>query len=264
MTLPTSRPAKFLGNGKLLIGGIKHRRSTPPANEFTYQVLYVEVDLADVRDGRMGSIFFSHNRSNIYSINDRNHYRDEQGSFATAIPRLVAATAPSVAVKAITMITQPSVLGYVFNPVSFYEVHDGGSQPAMVIAEVHNRAKQQHLYVLERSGKQDESFSGRFQKNFYVSPFLKEKGEYQFSIVSQEDSLRLSLDLYQEGELVLGTTLSLRREPLTDFSLLKAMATRPFTPQKTLAAIYWQALKLKLHGAKYAGTPKSSSGEKNA
>ena len=250
--------------GNLLIGEIKHRRSTPPANEFTYQVLYVEIDLADVRCGRMESLLFSHNHSNIYSLNDSNHYRDEQGSFATAIPRLVAATDPTVAVKAITLITQPSVLGYVFNPVSFYEIHDGGSQPAMVIAEVHNRVKRQHLYVLQRTETQDEPFAGRFQKDFYVSPFLKEKGEYRFSTVSENDSLGLSLDLYQDGKLSLETNLSLRREPLTALALLKAMATHPFTSQKTLAAIYWQALKLKLYGAKYTGAPKSASGEKHA
>jgi DUF1365 family protein len=251
-------------NGNLLIGEIKHKRSTSPSNEFTYQVLYVEIDLADVREGRMESLLFSHNHSNIYSLNDRNHYRDEQGCFATAIPRLVAATDPSIAVKAITIITQPSVLGYVFNPVSFYEIHDGESQPAMVIAEVHNRVKQQHLYVLQRTETQNESFGGRFQKDFYVSPFLKEKGEYRFSTASGNDSLGLSLDLYQDGELSLETTLSLKKEPLTTIALLKAMAIRPFTPQKTLAAIYWQALKLKFHGAKYTGAPNPSSGEKHA
>jgi DUF1365 family protein len=124
--------------GNLLNGEVWHRRQVVPANEFTYPVQYVELDLEEIRKGRSQSWLFSCNRPNLYSLNDRDHYGHDQGGFADAIPRLVAHSAPSVDVKRITLITQPSFLGYVFNPVSFYVVDDGAVQPALVLAEVHN------------------------------------------------------------------------------------------------------------------------------
>jgi len=237
--------------GNLLNGEVWHRRQVVPANEFTYPVQYVELDLEEIRKGRSQSWLFSCNRPNLYSLNDRDHYGHDQGGFADAIPRLVAHSAPSVDVKRITLITQPSFLGYVFNPVSFYVVDDGAVQPALVLAEVHNRVNRRHVYVLSRSDKSGAEFTSRFEKDFYVSPFQKPDGEYRFSMTKGSDQLSFSLDLYEDDHLALSTRLDLRSEPLNDPALLRAMTTHPFSSQKTLGGIYWQALKLKLKGALY-------------
>lgn len=212
---------------------------------------YLDVNLDDIRTGQAKSWLFSHNRPNVYAIHDKDHYSDANGGVTTAIPRLVSQVAPELEVTAIRMITQPSFLGYVFNPVSFFIVANEENNPAMVIIEVHNRVGQQHLYLLRRSGEDQGEFTTRFKKNFFVSPFLEPDGEYRFSMSSATNRLGFALDLHQGGNLVLSTRLDLRAVPLNDSTLLKAMTTHSLVPQKTVGAIYLQALKLKLKGAQY-------------
>ena len=45
------------------------------------------------------------------------------------------------------LITMPKVLGYIFNPVSFYLCLDLEKQLRAVIAEVHNTFGEQHSYL---------------------------------------------------------------------------------------------------------------------
>mgnify|MGYP003310493838 FL=1 len=153
------------------------------------------------------------------------------------------------------MITQPSMLGYAFNPVTFYLGTDGEQRTTMVVAEVHNRVGQRHIYVLHPYLSDGRS-SAEFGKEFYVSPFLKMTGQYRFSMKNGSDCLEFGFDLIQEGKCVLETKLDLIAKPLSDAGLSKAAITHPLIPQKTVAAIYWQALKLKTGGARYRRVPR--------
>jgi DUF1365 family protein len=241
--------------GHLLYGHVWHKRNIGTANAFRYKVLYAAFELAGLEGEGAWPRLLGVNRFNLYSLNDRDHYSDEQGGFATAIPRLMAREAPGIHLHRVRMITQPSMLGYVFNPVSFYLGEERDGRTALVVAEVHNRHGQRHVYVLHphRSG---EGLAAEFGKDFYVSPFLDMTGEYRFSMKEERGDLELGLDLIQEGERVLETRLDLTMKPLSDSELAKAIISHTLTPQKTLAAIYWQTLKLKAKGARYNGAPK--------
>ena len=240
--------------GRLLVGNVWHHRDTGLRNEFRYQVLFVQFDFAEIMKGNFGSRLISYNQKNIYAIHDSDHFCDAKGGTIGAVQRLISAHSPSHGDAKVTMITQPSFLGYVFNPVSFFLVGNVES-PDLVLVEVHNRVEGRHMYVLNPNQSTDGTMITGFSKEFYVSPFLENNGQYSFSMASKNNEVAFGLDLQQDGKTVLSTRLELTSKSLSDYNLLKAMATHPFTPHKTLAAIYWQALKLKIKGARYRRAP---------
>jgi DUF1365 family protein len=238
--------------GRVLRGEVWHRRNIGPANAFRYKVLYTEVELGSLDNGLSKPWLLGINRFNLYSLNDQDHYCDEQGGFATAIPRLMNGGIAEPGLRRIRMITQPSMIGYVFNPVTFYLGENGNARTTLVVAEVHNRVGKRHEYVLQPRLSAG-ALTAEFEKDFYVSPFVEKTGQYRFSFEEHGNDLELGLDLFREGECLFETRLALTAKPLTNVELAKALVTYPLTPQRTVAAIYWQALKLTAKGARHRG-----------
>jgi hypothetical protein len=76
----------------------------------------------------------------------------------------------------------PRVLGYVFNPVSFWVCHDRGGAVRAVLCEVCNTFGERHNYLLANADGRPLA-SGqtlRSRKVFHVSPFCEVKGTYAF------------------------------------------------------------------------------------
>ena len=201
-------------NGRLLLGHVSHNRNQGPDNAIRYKVLYIDLELLGSAEGQPKQRLLGFNRFNLFSINDRDHYSDENGSFGTAIPRLINSENKGPIIESIRMITQPSMLGYAFNPVTFYLGTDGEQRTTMVVAEVHNHVGQRHIYVLHPYLSDGRS-SAEFGKEFYVSPFLKMTGQYRISMKNGSDCLEFGFDLIQEGKCVLETKLNLIAKPLS-------------------------------------------------
>src|SRR3982074_1008899 len=76
----------------------------------------------------------------------------------------------------------PRMLGYVFNPVSFWVCHDTSGNVRAVLAEVHNTFGETHHYLLaDENGRalvSGETLSAR--KALHVSPFCAVQGHYAF------------------------------------------------------------------------------------
>jgi DUF1365 family protein len=240
---------------KLLLGTVWHHRLTEPQNQFRYKVLYVETDLLNWDPEDSTPLIFSYDRLNFYALNERDHYHDETEGFRSAIPRLMTETVSNSKIKRIRMITQPSVLGYVFNPVTFFIGEGMDDRPNVVVAEVHNRVGQRHLYVMQPEPVADGVKPLSFQKQFYVSPFLDMDGTYKFSMSRKNTRLTLNFDLIQAKKATLETTLNLQYMRISTWALLRAFLTHSLIPQKTTLAIYWQALRLKLKGYRYRRPP---------
>ncbi|MDA0798980.1 MAG: DUF1365 domain-containing protein [Chloroflexi bacterium] len=242
-------------NSRLLLGHVWHCRPGEQANSFKYRVLYVELDLTEL--DLIGSVvrLLGHNAKRPYSVNDRDHTGSERAGFVSHIQHVVQSHLPDEAGPQITLITQPSLLGYVFNPVSFYVVRGWDGEVKLVVAEVHNREGGRHTYVLELEKTLDGRLTAEFDKEFYVSPFQPMHAQYRFFLNEYRGRLSLGFDVVRDDNLLLSTGMELAAKPLNDINLAKAFFTHPFVPQKSLAMIYWQALKLHFKGAKYRRPP---------
>ena len=102
------------------------------------------------------------------------------------------------------------------------------------------------------------------RKEFHVSPFLRMDYSYRFRIAPPAEDLALSIEL-QPNEASTDTlppffaSLGLRRRPFTLPQRLRLLATYPWHTLRVLAAIYWQALQLKLRGVPFVPHPKTIS-----
>jgi DUF1365 family protein len=112
-------------------------------------------------------------------------------------------------IKEIVLVTHPRILGYSFNPVSFWLCFDEEKNLIAVLSEVSNTCGQKHNYLCFKNGlKPIESTDWiEAKKEFYVSPFMEIEGKYQFRFQIQENKMNLFINYLVGGKLKLSTSL---------------------------------------------------------
>ena len=235
-----------------IAGHTTHARRGGIRNAFRYGVDYVLIDpQSEAVPG-----LFSRNGFNLASVRDHNHGGPIGAGRGLPWARDVFEnTGLDLGGLQILLLTQPSFLWYTFNPVSFWLAMEGETLRA-VIAEVSNTFGDRHSYLCYREGfapiRAGDEIAA--QKIFHVSPFQKIAGGYRFHFDIRADRIAIRIAL-EDGEEGVIATLSGRRRPLSNASLLRASLRRPLGAFRTIALIYWQALKLKLKGAPYRQRP---------
>jgi hypothetical protein len=236
-----------------------HARLGPVRNAFRYAVDYVLID----PETRRGPWLFSRNRLNLASVHDRSHGGPLGKGRGAAWAREVLAGAglEMTAHRRLLLLTQPRLLGYVFNPVSFWLAMEGEDLLA-VIAEVSTPFHDRHSYLCHREGFAPIRAEHRLTapKRLHVSPYQDVAGNYEFAfdVAPRRIAIRIT---HRNGAEGVVATLAGRRAPLTSRALLAAYARRPLGAGRTLALIYWQALLLKLKGARYRRRPEPPATE---
>lgn len=241
-----------------------HGRRGPVKNRFTYGVDYV---LFDAEAELKLPLLMSRNRANISSLHASDHGGMPGAGTGAQWARdvLAAHDLTEITSGKLMLLTQPRVLGHLFNPVSFWLCHDNAGDLRAVIAEVNNTYGDRHSYLCVKPDRsvitpQDELGA---QKIFYVSPFQPIEGRYAFHFQVDADKVAIRIGYRQDHEAPnagLIATLAGPRKPLTNRVILGAMLRRPFGGRRVLALIHWQALKLWWMGAKFrAHTPPPES-----
>jgi len=88
----------------------------------------------------------------------------------------------------------------------------------------------------------------------HVSPFQPIEGGYTFRFDIRTDRIGIWIDYTREnGGLI--ATLTGRRAPLTNRSILRALLRRPFGARRVLVLIHWQAVKLWWKKATFRSQP---------
>lgn len=233
-----------------IAGQTAHARRGGIANAFRYAVDYVLID----PEARGGPLLFSRNRMNLASVHDRNHGGAPGKGRGAAWAREVLA-ARGCAPERLLLLAQPRFLGYIFNPVSFWLAFRGDDLIA-VIAEVNNTFGDRHSYLCAKPGFAPVAPEDRLtaEKVFHVSPFQQIAGDYCFTFHIAPDRIAIRID-HRNGDEGLIATLTGPRAPLTNRAILTAALRRPTGALRTFALIHWQALKLKLKGARYRTRP---------
>ena len=235
-----------------------HGRRGPVSNRFTYGVDYVLFDAeARLRLPR----FMSRNRRNLAALHDRDHGGvPGQGRGAVWVREVLAAhQLADVTGGTVQLLTQPRVLGHLFNPVSFWLCHDDAGGLRAVIAEVNNTYGDRHSYLCVKPDRSviapaDEL---RAQKIFHVSPFQPAEGDYAFHFEVTPDKVAIRISYRQDVEAPgsgLVATLTGPRQALGNRVILGAMVRR-MGSRRVLALIHWQALKLWWLGAAFRSRP---------
>jgi len=241
-------------NSHLLVGKVRHRRARPFTYELEHDVFYTALDLAELEQVAARSRLISRNRRGLVVFRDADHLPEPASDIDRDVRAVLEQDGVDAAGWQITLITNLRVLGYVFNPASFFLCRDEAGVLRRVIVEVHNTFGDRHLYVLRQgaSGHDDGAqFQAGMDKDFFVSPFISMDGRYAVHVRDDADGVRLAIALRQDNAPMLSTSLVLRRRPLTDRALLRLLLRHPLMTHRTIALIHWHAIKLWLKGAPF-------------
>ncbi len=159
----------------------------------------------------------------------------------------------------IALIAMPRILGYVFNPISFWLCFDKKQQLKAVLCEVNNTFGEKHNYLcvpkLNDSIHADEWLEA--EKLFHVSPFLKIEGKYKFRFSIKEKTIKIWINYYDKDDnKQLVTSLIGDLSPLSKNALRRVFISHPLITFKTIFLIHWQAMKLLAKKIKFIPKPK--------
>lgn len=235
----------------MYLGEVGHKRVSPVQHSLRYRVYDVFVDVDDLTGLSARLKFFSYNRFNFFSINDRQFGAGDGTPIAEHVWKLVRSSAEPEKVKRIFMLCYPAVLGRVFNPLTTYYCYNDQDKLCLSIFEVSNTFGQRHSYVIPITGFEKPVHA----KSFYVSPFNKVEGQYDFSVQAPGEKLSLSIGLRVQGKAVLQAWFNGDKFALNDRTLLQSFFSFPLQPLKVLSGIHWEALKLWLKGMRLVSRP---------
>jgi len=241
-----------------LKGQTFHKRLGGIDNAFKYKVDFV---LAEPDAPQKPPALFSYNRFNVCSLHEADNGGTRGAGTGTQWVRNVLHQhgLDVLGEFRILLLTQPRVFGRVFNPVSFWLFVDENNALHGAIAEVNNTFGDRHSYLCHhddlRPIKASDTVSA--QKLFYVSPFQPVKGEYQFRFTYTPTHFSARIEL-RHGSGGIVATLGGELAPLTSAGILKTQIYRPVGSLRVMGLIFYQAMKLRLKGARYRPYSKST------
>lgn len=188
-----------LGNAEWRWCTTIHKRFGKKSHKFEYELPYFLIDVKTL-DKLNESIFgFSYNRFNLFSIFDRDYLMDSKEAISKKLEALYKKWQQDIPQK-ILMLTLPRFFKKSFNPITFYFGLDDKGNMTTVSVEVTNTYLEKHVYFL-KDHQHSEYLDCVTNKEFHVSPFLSEKGEYRFRIRRDIKNLDIHIQ-YREDEMV--------------------------------------------------------------
>lgn len=249
-----------IDNG-LLIANVAHDRKRPKANAFAYDFYYLCFGLDEAE--QMETAILSRNRFNLFSYHERDHGFGGGQPPEAWIRGILKEWQVEQADGRIVLMTLPRLLGYAFNPVSFWFCFDRAGGLRAVISEVTNTFRDRHCYISFRDDRAPITPLDqlRAEKVMHVSPFIEVKGHYLFRFAYHEKKVSVWIDYYDEEGLLLTTSVSGKRIPLSTGNLMRCFFRFPLLTIKVITLIHYQALKLWFKGIRYRTRPQPPSTE---
>jgi len=247
-----------MNHAQLCIGEVRHRRLRPVSNAFAYRVFFIRLPLRAMGQGGFASRWFSRNRFNLLSFHDADH-GDGNGSLTLWADALLHSEGIDDADGEIWLQTFPRVLGYVFNPVSFWFFHRSDGSLRAILCAVTNTFGERHSYLLDNGGAMPYGVELRAAKCFHVSPFFAVDGGYRFRFMRRArggaEATVARIDYVDDAGDLLKTSISGQAGAIDDVKVLAAFFGHPFMTLGVLAKIHWQALRLWLKKVPFFSKP---------
>jgi hypothetical protein len=231
-------------------GQIRHERLRPVRNAFAYPGYFLRLPLRALASRPYAGRWLRFNARGVFAVNDRDH--GDGRPLLAWIDDLLLSEGIRDATGEVWLHTFPRVLGYVFNPVSFWFAHRSDGALRAVVCEVNNTFGERHCYLLANADGRPLGYGETIEasKVFHVSPFCRIEGRYRFRFMLAEPNARNAgrwvgrIDHDDESGPLLLTSISGELTPATDRALARALTAYPVFTFGVIARIHWQALKL--------------------
>jgi len=230
----------------LYTGTIRHRRLSPVRNAFRYRVYQLLLDLEELPRLDREIRGFGYGRAALASFHDRDHLGPADDPVREKLAGWLDGRGKTLGDARVLLLTNPRVLGYVFNPVSYFFCMNRDDSLRYVVAEVNNTFGETYCYLLDDAEPVGgETVRSRRDKAFHVSPFMPIEGiSYDWILTPPRERLTVHIDEFDRGTKYFDATLVLARRPLTGRTLARALLAHPHTTARTIGLIHWQALRL--------------------
>ena len=257
-----AKQAMHLTDVKLAWGLVRHQRELPKANGFSTGACFVRLVFSANKPQKPLPKYPVVDGKGLVSISAKNY---GLAPHALAFPEFVSQLRTTVEQHSgqtlagdVHLHTFPKILGYVFNPVSFWYFHDEMKCCKAVLCEVNNTFGERHFYLLQNPRSDAPLNKGMLlqaTKAFHVSPFFPVSGHYEFRFVSDDYRSMARINYLQGDVLQLSTSVSgtlLHPSPaLWGRTLIKY----GWFTVAVVVKIHWQAIKLFLKGARFHSKP---------
>jgi len=265
-----------------------HARFFPKVHRFVYRVFMLSVDLDELAE--------LHRRHRLLSVDSSNLYSLRTGDFLPLTEHLYNPTDPTDSAQCnhygytiedtptlkervirylnthgveaddsvrVELVTLPRMLGYRFNPVSFYYVRNADGALIASIVEVTNTFHEMKPYLLKPENLGEEGFQHRVAKNFYVSPFSDVDIDFDFRLRPADDRLTVMIDDYEGERRNLATAITGTARGLTDRALAGFLFRYPLLTARVILLIHWHALRLWLKRVPWFAKKNRPAGQSN-
>jgi len=237
-------------NSCLYKATVMHNRLKPQQHRFHYTVFMFYIDLDELDQITSKFLLLSRNTFNFFSFRDKEHLQlpaenpDISKTTKQHILNYLKQNGVSAVPHKIMLLTNLNVLGYNFNPVSFYFCFDEKEQPVCAIAEVSNTFREMKPYLLSAETWSGKAFQLNTTKYFYVSPFFDADMNFDFNLHIPAEKLNIRIDTLNKEERVFISTLTGQQKKLSNRMLFWYSLRFPLIPLRIIYLIHWQALLL--------------------
>ena len=187
----------------------------------------------------------SQNRFNLFSIDNRDHINtDETKTIRQNLIAWLSEKGTEIPADAkIQLITFPRVLGYAFNPVSFYYIYRSTGEPITAVAEVTNTYREMKLFPLGEPNAEGK-FNHTVAKNFYVSPFSDPNDTFRFRLGQPSETWTVHIDNLTDNKPNLLSAIRGEQRELTASRLAWFAVKYPLISLSIIFRIHLHALLL--------------------
>jgi DUF1365 family protein len=228
---------------EFFISFIKHIRFIPKKYEFDYRFFWMKIDLDELNQLDKETRYFSRNKFNLVSYYDHDHLNL---GFSTTKENMKAFLKENGVIEEIIkieLVTNPRILGYTFNPVSFYFIETATS-PYMVI-EIGNTYKEIKPYFVPSEYKMNNEWLFTTPKFFYISPFISAQNNMTFKVIKDDKSLLITIDdINSVGAIELKAIFTGKSLPWSSRNLIYLFFSYPLNTFRIILAIHYHAFKL--------------------
>ncbi|HEX4878661.1 MAG TPA: DUF1365 domain-containing protein [Limnobacter sp.] len=248
---------------KLAWGLVRHHREKPKPNGFSAPACFVKLRFERAAPKAALPHYPRIDRPGLVSVQARHYGFEPHGrhfpELVEAIHSKVGEQTGMVLDGAVELHTFPKVLGYVFNPVSFWYFYNQRHTCMAVLCEVNNTFGERHFYLLtdpERLGRPlDRGMLLHAEKVFHVSPFFPVSGRYEFRFANVGDRTVARINYFEGDTLNLSTSVSGQLLHPSLGLWCRTLLKYGWFTVAVVAKIHWQAVKLLFKGARFHSKP---------
>lgn len=240
-------------NSCIYTGHIRHRRFSPKKHSFSYKLFLLAIDLDELDEVTALGPWFKKDRFAPLSFRCTDYLSHKTSVSKQDVWQKVQLLGGQALTGRVLFVGQLRCFGLYFSPINLYYCYDHAEQLRYLLAEVSNTPwNERHYYLLKIEKKMIS------EKAFHVSPFMEMNMQYYWRIKAPGKQLNLHIENHskENEQKIFDATLMMRSMELNNRSLRRCFVSIPSMTIKTLAGIYWQALKLFIKGVPYVAHAK--------